>query len=165
MSYLFWTAVPLAVRIFLPQCARSRQPCPTWSRNGAPVPGRSHGLSRQAPADEHRFQKGHMNKNTPSGLRERASHGRTLNFFPCHQSTSSLSSLQLTISWQNVKGKFHGWWRCCENVTLRAINKEVWLRLGEPFFTGVCFAVSSCICQLFSQMYKFQDAHSHSSIY
>lgn len=45
-----------------------------------------------------------------------------------------------SVSWQNIEGKFHGWWRRCENVTLWAINKEVWLTLAGPFFTWVCFA-------------------------
>lgn len=45
-----------------------------------------------------------------------------------------------SVSWQNIEGKFHGWWRRCENVTLWAINKEVWLTLTGPFFTWVCFA-------------------------
>lgn len=60
--------------------------------------------------------------------------------FLCNQSTSSslapwpsapaptsLLSLQLSISWQNIAGKFHGWWQRCENVTPWAINKEVWV--------------------------------------
>lgn len=59
-----------------------------------------------------------------------------------------------SVSWQNIEGKFHGWWRRCENVTLWAINKEVWLTLTGPFFTWVCFA--AFLASFFSPpMYTF----------
>lgn len=59
-----------------------------------------------------------------------------------------------SVSWQNIEGKFHGWWRRCENVTLWAINKEVWLTLAGPFFTWVCFA--AFLASFFSPlMYTF----------
>lgn len=108
------------------------------SRRG---PGRrspNAGIVHQTPACE-RVQKAGKRCTTAT------SHGRderlrALNFLRAIDqlllSPARLSTLQLTISWQNVEGKFHCWWRRCENVTLWAINKEVWLRLGEPFFTG-----------------------------
>lgn len=70
-----------------------------------------------------------LTKTPTSALRERDERRRSLNFFSVSSINlfSLLSSLQLTVSWQNVEGKFHGWWRRCENVTLWAINKEVWL--------------------------------------
>ncbi len=101
-----------------------------------------------------------------SSLHEHDESLRSLQFL-CNQSTSSLRSqrsvpaptsllsLHLTISWQNIEGKCRGWWQRCENVTLWAINKEVWLWLGEPFFLWDLFCCAAAFFGFFSNVHIF----------
>lgn len=85
--------------------------------------------SSQAPADELGEKTGNINKNRTTQTSSLHEHDECLCslHLQCNQSTSSLPSrglrvpaptsllsLQLTISWQNIEGKFHGWWQRCE---------------------------------------------------